>query len=120
MSTDDATPSREPSTMTEPPMPPQPIPPEDSSTTPKSTAHHHNSGWIPDLFDERDKAYSYRGAADDPAYFKGVNLLKSHPEWLHNIYVQGASKSCVANATAAALRYLAHKLGISGLVLAPS
>ena len=42
-----------------------------------------------------------------------MNLSKDHPDWLEEVDHQKSSNSCAANATAAAYRYLAHKLGVT-------
>ena len=64
-------------------------------------------GWIPEKYDPNDKPYRSRQKG---AIKPGVNLSEEHPEWLKEIYDQSRSNSCVANATAAAYRFLAHKL----------
>src|SRR3569833_2083833 len=74
---------------------------------PRSTAR--NTGYIPDEFDERDKTYYYRGEKRSAQDFEEANLWKDHPEWLQQIYDQHISGSCVANATAAAVRYLSYR-----------
>ena len=65
-------------------------------------------GWIPDKYDPNDKPYRsrLRGKWD----LTGINLAKDHPQWFHNVYDQAETRSCVANATSAAYRYLARRL----------
>jgi C1A family cysteine protease len=66
-----------------------------------------NMGYIPDSFDSRDKQYSYKGEITDFAQFPNrKNLWKDSPELLEELYNQSESGSCVANATAAAIRFL--------------
>lgn len=78
-----------------------------------SSGRHFFSGWIADGFDERDKPYVFRGPEDkdDAGNFAHTSLLEKHPEWLESVYTQHKSGSCVANATAAAVRYLAGRHG---------
>lgn len=68
-----------------------------------------NKGYIPDDFDGRDKQYFYCGDKV-PGSFSKVNLWEDSEAWLSNVYNQYGSQSCVANATAAAVRFLAHKV----------
>jgi hypothetical protein len=77
-----------------------------------------DSGFIPDVFDERDHPYKYlshRWPVDTR-----VNLWEEHPTWLQQIYHQYGAGSCTANATAAAVRYLSYKMNYNGLVKDPS
>lgn len=93
------------------PKPLEPPPPE--------TTVGYNAGYIPDEFDERDKPYSFKGKADQKIFLKDWNLLEdmpvgsnaAYPEWLNPIYNQSAQSSCVANATAAMIRFLAFMIG---------
>jgi hypothetical protein len=71
-----------------------------------------STGWKKEEYDPNDIPYRYRGKGD--AYMMhNVNLIFGKPSWFHNssgsVYDQGDSGSCVANACAAAYRYLAYK-----------
>ncbi|KAM7213559.1 hypothetical protein V8F06_011056, partial [Rhypophila decipiens] len=80
------------------------------------------AGWVPDSYDARDKVYYYRGEPVSK-YVEKVNLWEDHSEWLlgaHGIYNQGQSGSCVANATAAAVRFLAFKHDLQKNLKSPS
>jgi C1A family cysteine protease len=63
-------------------------------------------GWVPENYDARDKPYR---APEGSRMLQRVDLSKSHGDWLHEIYAQVQSSSCVANATAAAYRWAARK-----------
>ena len=64
-----------------------------------------------DPYDSRDKPYACRKPGVLPKY---VDLSLTCPplreKWLLPIYDQGDTKTCAANAIAAAFRYLAWKL----------
>jgi hypothetical protein len=71
-----------------------------------------STGWKKEEYDPNDIPYRYRGKGD--AYMMhNVNLIFGKPSWFHDssgsVYDQGDSGSCVANACAAAYRYLAYK-----------
>lgn len=85
-----------------------------------ATIHNTNRGYQRGGFDPTDKPYYYRGTALDWNRFKGVNLTKETPKFYQ--YDQGNTNSCVANATACAVKYLADKdnQGSEGLQLDPS
>ncbi|PMD41955.1 hypothetical protein L207DRAFT_511708 [Hyaloscypha variabilis F] len=68
-----------------------------------------NGGFIAGGFDAQDRAYSYLGDRQDRDDFKYANLWDAHKDWLSPIYDQYDSGSCVANATAALVRYIACK-----------
>lgn len=72
------------------------------------------SGWNPDEFDVDDKPYYYNGQFGGRDKFKEANLLRDHPDWLLPVYEQWDTYSCTANATAAAIRFLALKHKKSG------
>ena len=78
-----------------------------------------HSGWLPDIYDANDKPY--RCQMEGPLEAK-VDLSVKHPGWLDEVYDQRQIGSCTANATAAAFRFLAHKLEKSStrLVIDPS
>ncbi|KAK4463545.1 hypothetical protein QBC42DRAFT_295878 [Cladorrhinum samala] len=65
----------------------------------------HNRGWVPEKFDARDKTYYYDGDAE--ADFTKANLLNRYPGW--KVYNQNSTDSCVANAMAAAINFVARK-----------
>ncbi|KAF5576169.1 hypothetical protein FPCIR_12737 [Fusarium pseudocircinatum] len=70
-----------------------------------------NQGHIPDEFDSRDKAYSYDGPKIIEDKFNDVNdLYEDNPGYFEPVYNQQETNSCVANATAAAIRFLVQKL----------
>ncbi|KAH6871429.1 hypothetical protein B0T10DRAFT_417469, partial [Thelonectria olida] len=70
-----------------------------------------NRGHISDSFDPADKPYYYDGPPIDQARFNGIiNLWDKKEDYLRPIYNQSSTNSCVANATAAAVRFLVHAL----------
>lgn len=77
-----------------------------------------DSGYIPDVFDPRDRQYQYQSIL--PPIAMKVNLWDKNKPWLERVYSQHGAGSCVANATAAAVRYLAHKTAHSNLAEDPS
>lgn len=64
-------------------------------------------GWVPETYDARDRPYRSRS---DGAIKRKVNLLEEYPQYLDNVYDQGTTQSCVANATSAACRFVARRL----------
>jgi len=73
-----------------------------------------NRGYIPDNYDKRDRYYTYEGP-ENPN-LKYADLLPQYKDWV--AYDQGDTSSCSANATAAAIWFLARKSG--GVTSAPS
>lgn len=78
------------------------------------------SGWLPEKFNANDKPYYYKGSKHRPEDFQYINLLKTNAAWLSDVYDQGDTNSCTANATAAAIRWLAHKHPNAGIPKEPS
>src|SRR6201994_3151670 len=64
-------------------------------------------GYVEDTYDYRDKVYVYRGRG---AIAQSVDLRQRYPTWLDPVYNQYTSGSCVANSTAAAVRFLANRI----------
>jgi hypothetical protein len=79
-----------------------------------------NNGWTAEPYDPSDHPYrSQRDGFIEPS----VNLVEKNGNFLLNVYNQRGTDSCVANAVAAAYRFLAKKLtadGVEGLVTEPS
>jgi hypothetical protein len=67
-----------------------------------------NSGYLPDTYDANDIPYTYKGPSLKVP-LNQVNLLETNKSWLDDVYDQSTSSSCTANATAVAIRFLAHK-----------
>ena len=72
-------------------------------------------GYIEDTYDYRDKVYVYRGSG---AIAQSVDLRKEYQAWLDPVYNQYTSGSCVANSTAAAVRFLANRIKLGDEQLA--
>lgn len=64
-------------------------------------------GWIPEKYDPNDKPYRSRL---EGLIKPSVNLAEEHSDWFKEVYNQHDSGSCVANASAAAYRFLARKM----------
>lgn len=79
-------------------------------------ASTHNRGYIPDKFDKRDRPYTYQGPSDPNLQF--ADLSAKFKDWIP--YDQGPTSSCVANATAAAIWFLARKDFDGGVTSDPS
>ncbi|KAF2663955.1 fucose-specific lectin [Microthyrium microscopicum] len=77
--------------------------------------NHWDTGYIPDTFDPRDLPYYFRGTDLDLQNFNGIHnhviLYEKYPSFFEPIYDQANTKSSVANAVAAAVRFLAWKTG---------
>jgi hypothetical protein len=75
------------------------------------TERGRNYGYKPDKYDQNDITYVYEGQNKKPLEVTSVNLWKDFEKWLTPVYNQYGSNSCTANATAAALRFVAKKSG---------
>jgi hypothetical protein len=67
-----------------------------------------NNGFIAGGFVAQDRPYSYLGGPHSKQDFQYVNLWEDHKNWLTPVYNQYDSGSCVANATAALIRYATY------------
>jgi C1A family cysteine protease len=67
------------------------------------------TGYIPDSYDPADIVFT-----SDVTPQPSVNISVEHPDWLKEVYNQANSNSCVANATAAAFRFLANIMNGTG------
>ncbi|KAK3395768.1 hypothetical protein B0T20DRAFT_359238, partial [Sordaria brevicollis] len=65
-----------------------------------------NRGYLPDGFNSKDKPYYYRGSGWDPKTDTHFDITERYPD--APVYNQLDTNSCVANATAAALWYVAN------------
>ncbi|KAJ9612390.1 hypothetical protein H2200_003987 [Cladophialophora chaetospira] len=65
------------------------------------------TGWLAESYDSRDKPYRSQAGGKME---ERVNLVEVNPKWLEAVYDQVDTGSCVANATAAAYRFCAHKI----------
>lgn len=65
------------------------------------------TGYVPGGYDPRDHEYN---PSPDVEVLSAVDLSKTKDQWLTPIYDQGQIGSCVANAVAAAIRYLGRQL----------
>ena len=65
-------------------------------------------GWVAEKYSANDKPYRSRLKG---VYKHRIDLSEGHPTWLEPAYTQFDTESCVANATAAAYRFLAYREG---------